>query len=332
MLSKSPQKRGHGYYENGREHSQEMMTRSIHSVSIVIPTYNRIRTLERAISSCQKQSHEVDEILVVDDGSTDNTSSLISQISALDPRVRYIGSPTREGAQSARIKGIMASGGSWIAFLDSDDELLPDSVQLRIRCAEQSNLYPGLVYGDMLTERGNVSKFKVLNGSEYHWLCKELSLCPYSAMMIRRACFHVTGYPDPRFPSWQDDDMVLTIGRVFPICHCMTPVAVSHFAENKITSNPYRLALGCELMVAKYKDDIVRHHGLFRLLLWQLRVRRAHLISLHKAASDKHQNLRETHQKYAPSRIVSAAYCITLNQALKLVTRYLSGYFEQMYA
>lgn len=92
-------------------------------VSAVIPTYNRRTQVQRAIESVLSQTVPVDEILIVDDGSTDGTSGEISN--RFGERVRLI-HQENQGVSSARHRGIAESTGEWIAFLDSDDEWLPN--------------------------------------------------------------------------------------------------------------------------------------------------------------------------------------------------------------
>ena len=95
-------------------------------VSIILPTYNRADTILRAIRSVQSQTFQDWELIVVDDGSTDDTASLVDGI---DPRLILIRQENR-GFTEARNAGIRASKGDYLAFLDSDDEFLPNHLEL----------------------------------------------------------------------------------------------------------------------------------------------------------------------------------------------------------
>src|SRR3954470_16607423 len=95
-------------------------------ISVVIPAYNRKDTLPRTIDSVLKQSIKDVEILVCDDGSTDGTNKLFPHS---DSRVSYYALPTNQGVVAARNFGIERAKGEYIAFLDSDDELLPDGLE-----------------------------------------------------------------------------------------------------------------------------------------------------------------------------------------------------------
>ncbi|GIX04738.1 MAG: hypothetical protein KatS3mg114_0607 [Planctomycetaceae bacterium] len=96
------------------------------SVSVVIPTYNRAHLLPRAIQSALQNCRSGDEILVVDDASTDNTAEVVQQYG---PPVHYLPVP-HGGAGAARNHGIEQARGDLVAFLDSDDEWLPDKLEL----------------------------------------------------------------------------------------------------------------------------------------------------------------------------------------------------------
>src|SRR5882757_6850477 len=100
-------------------------------VSIVIPAYNRAHKLPEALKSIQAQSYSNWEVIVVDDGSKDDTAEVMRTLIAQDSRIHFIQQQTNKGAQAARNAGIHAAKGEWVAFLDSDDQWLPESLKLR---------------------------------------------------------------------------------------------------------------------------------------------------------------------------------------------------------
>ena len=97
-------------------------------ISIVLPTFNRVDVIGRAISSILMQSHQDWELIVVDDGSTDGTQD---RLSGLDDRIRYITQPN-QGVYVARNTGLAAARGRFITFMDSDDEWLPHFLALTV--------------------------------------------------------------------------------------------------------------------------------------------------------------------------------------------------------
>jgi len=112
------------------------------SISVVIPLYNKEETITRALKSVLKQKLEPREIIIVNDGSTDNSLKRLGSI--VDNRIRIINQENK-GVSGARNAGIIAARGQYIAFLDADDEWLPDYLST---IKELINLYPSaIVYG-----------------------------------------------------------------------------------------------------------------------------------------------------------------------------------------
>ena len=98
-------------------------------VSVVIPTYDRAELLPRAVRSVLAQTYQNMEIIIVDDGSRDNTQEVVKSFS--DPRVRYVRHDTNRGVSAARNTGIKNSRGEFIGLLDSDDEYFFEEVDYR---------------------------------------------------------------------------------------------------------------------------------------------------------------------------------------------------------
>ncbi len=105
-------------------------------VSVVLPTYNRLGTLERALASVLEQSYTDFEVIVVDDCSTDATRAYIEGLS--DVRVRYFRHDVNRGASAARNTGIKVARGCYIGFQDSDDVWLPDKLRDQLECLERN--------------------------------------------------------------------------------------------------------------------------------------------------------------------------------------------------
>jgi glycosyltransferase involved in cell wall biosynthesis len=107
-------------------------------VSVIIPTYNHGRYITDAVDSALAQTHPASEVIVVDDGSTDQTCDLVAPYRH---RVRYIYQPNR-GLSAARNTGINAARGEWLAFLDADDFWLPEKLERQANVIATS---PGVV-------------------------------------------------------------------------------------------------------------------------------------------------------------------------------------------
>jgi len=113
-----------------------METTAAPLVSVVLPTYNRAQTLARAIRSVLNQGHQNLEVIVVDDGSRDNTAEVMATFD--DPRVRYARLERNQGASAARNHGLSLARGDYIAFQDSDDEWLLDKLERQVAAAQEA--------------------------------------------------------------------------------------------------------------------------------------------------------------------------------------------------
>src|SRR5690242_14976762 len=113
------------------------------SVSVIIPTYNRARFVGEAVASALAQTLPPLEVIVVDDGSTDDTADVVARLN--DPRVVYL-RQENAGPATARNTGVEAARGDLIALLDSDDRWLPRKLELQVPLFEGDGKI-GLVYG-----------------------------------------------------------------------------------------------------------------------------------------------------------------------------------------
>jgi succinoglycan biosynthesis protein ExoO len=105
-------------------------------VSVILPTYNAEAFVERALASATDQSGVTVEVVVVDDASTDATTSVVDRLMADDPRIRLVRRETNAGPAAARNAGIAVARGRWIAVLDADDAFLPDRLSQLVAAAE----------------------------------------------------------------------------------------------------------------------------------------------------------------------------------------------------
>ena len=122
------------------------LSSAVPRVTVVIPTYNYARYVPEAVESVLAQSFDELEVVVVDDGSTDETADILRPF---DEQIRYIRQEHRGLAATARNTGIRAALGRHVAFLDSDDLWLPEKVSLQVARLD-SEPAVGLVYGEAL--------------------------------------------------------------------------------------------------------------------------------------------------------------------------------------
>jgi teichuronic acid biosynthesis glycosyltransferase TuaG len=110
-----------------------------HTFSIVMPAFNSGRTIRESIASVEAQTYPHWELLIIDDGSSDTTCQLVEDLAKGDPRIRLLKTGKNEGPARARNRGIAASNGRYICFLDSDDLWLPSKLEKQLAAFQRTN-------------------------------------------------------------------------------------------------------------------------------------------------------------------------------------------------
>jgi glycosyltransferase involved in cell wall biosynthesis len=196
-------------------------------VSVIIPTYNRREYLSRAIDSVLGQTYPGFELLVVDDGSTDETPDLLK---AYGRDIRVI-RQANSGVSSARNAGIRAAGGELIALLDSDDSWLPEKLAHQVdffRASPQATICQTQEIWIRNGKRVNPKKrHRKFSGMIFE---KTLPLCLVSpsAVMMRASLFREVGLFDERLPACEDYDLWLRITWKYPVHLIDIPLIVKH--------------------------------------------------------------------------------------------------------
>jgi glycosyltransferase involved in cell wall biosynthesis len=178
--------------------------------SVIIPTYNRASTLPRALDSVLTQTHPADEIIVVDDGSDDETSTLISENY---PQIRYL-YQSNQGVSSARNTGIAGAKSEWIALLDSDDAWLPEKLErqrdslithprLHICHTEEIWIRNGI--------RVNPMRKHAKQGGRIFQRCLPLCVISPSSVVLHRSLFEKYGDFDSSLPACEDYELWLRL-------------------------------------------------------------------------------------------------------------------------
>lgn len=184
-------------------------------ISLVIPCYNQARFLSDAIESVLAQTWKKVELIVVDDGSTDNTSLIAQQFSA----VRYLHQVNR-GLSVARNAGLAWSTGQYVAFLDADDRLLPDALK---QAAEYLLAHPdcAFVHGDyrhIAIDGSSLSTVQrsATRKSGYIGLLQGNYIGMHGAVLYSREILESVGGFDSSLPACEDYELYLRIARTHP--------------------------------------------------------------------------------------------------------------------
>lgn len=183
-------------------------------ISVVIPTHNRSDLLKRAVESVRKQSIEDIEIIIVSDGSTDDTDIVVENLKIEDSRINYISYKTPLGANTARNKGIEAASGVYVAFLDDDDEWAPKKLEKQLAVFQSDNSI-GLVYtgSNLIYVHENI-EYKNTPGHSGD-LSKQILfnniIGTTSTVMVKKAILDQTDYFDTSLGALQDYDLWIRI-------------------------------------------------------------------------------------------------------------------------
>ena len=184
------------------------------SVSIIIPLYNRKEMLCRALRSVLNQTVLPCEILICDDGSTDNPQSIMSDFAESAVEIIWLENKECHGVSHARNQGIAAAKGDFIAFLDSDDEWLPKKLELQLAFFKENPEY-NIIHADEIWIRNGVRvnprKRFIKTGGDIFNRSLDFSLIAPSAVMARHEIFDKCGVFDETFPVCEDYDLWLRI-------------------------------------------------------------------------------------------------------------------------
>lgn len=277
-----------------------------HSISVIIPTFNRVEMLRRAIDSVLQQSLPPQEIIIVDDGSTDATRELVTDIQqrmadtggaeaqpALQIRYLY---QCNSGVSAARNRGIHHASGEWLAFLDSDDAWLPRKLETQAGLIAQ---YPGhrlchtqeqwIRHG----RRINQMKKHRKSGGAIFPLCLPLCVISPSSVMVHRTLFDDIGLFDESLPACEDYDLWLRVCAHEEVLYVDTPLLLKYGGHGDQLSRSY---WGMDRFRLRALQKILRDPGLtrdYRQLVHATLVRKARI--LRQGAEKRGNRLRAAH-------------------------------------
>lgn len=230
-------------------------------VSVILPTYNRAEFLGEAISSVLDQSFKNFELLVIDDGSTDQTPQLVEKFS--DPRLIYL-SQSNKGRSAARNYGLSNASGSHIAFLDSDDVYLNSKLELQV---DYMNEHPefDMIYtsaycidrkGNQFDEQPYIA---VSEGNIYKQVAffRPLTIT-LPTVMLRREVLDAVGYFDESMERFEDTDLWRRIAKVFMVGAINEPTCLlrTHESNALVTQDPKNIIKAVDYYVAKiFQED-----------------------------------------------------------------------------
>ncbi|SDZ46632.1 Glycosyltransferase involved in cell wall bisynthesis [Evansella caseinilytica] len=228
-------------------------------VSVIIPTHNRAKLVKKAVESVLNQTYKNLEIIVVSDGSTDDTDFVINECKKSDQRIKYISYHPAKGGNIARNIGIKNAKGEFMAFLDDDDEWMPEKLELQIQ-EMKKNPKIGLVYTgvEIIYDKENIKYYS--SPEKQGDLSEEILITNYigttSSVMIKGELIKEIGMFDESLKALQDYDLWIRTCQKTQVAAVAKPlVKYFNYTLNKQISddiNKYENAI--EYIDNKYVD------------------------------------------------------------------------------
>ena len=197
------------------------------TVSVIIPTFNRVHLLDRALRSVFDQSAALLEVIVVDDGSTDSTSEWVAN---MFPEAVLLTQPNH-GVSRARNRGIEMARGEWIAFLDSDDEWCQNKIETQLNAVLTD---PGrlICHTDEIWIRNGVRVNPMRkhrkSGGEIFSRCLPRCVISPSSAMLHRSLFERHGCFDEQLLACEDYDLWLRLCAKLEVNHVARPLVIKY--------------------------------------------------------------------------------------------------------
>jgi glycosyltransferase involved in cell wall biosynthesis len=227
-------------------------------VTVIIPTFNRAAIVVRAIRSVLGQTCQDWELIVVDDASTDGTEQAVRSFS--DNRIKYIRHDRNRRVSVARNTGIRCAQGEYVAFLDSDDEWLPEKLQKELEVFRNSDPQVGLVYTGktILDERGRVLKVRMATKSGWVYdalLDSDFIGSPSRVTVKKQVLDRVAGF-DETFLNAEDYDLWLRVARVSKIACVPCCLVKRYLISGWKTASLRNICEGGERILRKFRSDM----------------------------------------------------------------------------
>ena len=196
-------------------------------ISVVIPTWNRSNLMPRAIGSVLNQSRRPTEVIVVDDGSEDDTAA---KVIAEFPGVRLL-SQAHRGVSAARNHGIKVAAGEWVALLDSDDEWLPEKLALQVAMLESQPDLRACHTDEIWIRNGRRVNPMQKHAKPAGWIfnqCLPRCCISPSSVILHYTVFEKVGLFDESLPACEDYDMWLRVFQRYPVGLIEKPLLIKY--------------------------------------------------------------------------------------------------------
>lgn len=226
-------------------------------ISVIIPTYNRAHLIGRSIKSVLNQTYQDFELIIVDDGSTDNTEEIVKNIN--DERIIYILHKENKGPSAARNTGIKASKGEFIAFQDSDDEWFPEKLTTHMDVFDNSPPEVGVVYSGFFRIESNKKIYIPKDGvtkkeGRIHSELLKHNFIGTPAVLIKKQCFEKTKLFDESLPALEDWELWIELSHYYDFKYINKPLLNSYYTPNGVNMQQNRYK-ALEIILTNHLED-----------------------------------------------------------------------------
>ena len=226
-------------------------------VSVIIPTYNRGNLIIKSIKSVLNQTFKNLEVIVIDDGSSDNTEHLVNKIT--DKRLKYVKLSSNKGSSNARNIGIKNANGQFISFQDSDDIFYPNKIEKQLKniinrnsildfC--KINVIYNSTYSYLIPNKRQENS--ILRGDIFNELISRGNFISTQSMLIRTNYMKKHLF-DIDMPRLQDYDVILGMIPKVKISYTKEVLVDLHIQNNSITRSPRKLKKAINMLLLHYR-------------------------------------------------------------------------------
>jgi glycosyltransferase involved in cell wall biosynthesis len=263
-------------------------------VSVVLPTFNRERTVGKAIESVLRQTYTRLELLVIDDASTDGTPELVRRLD--DPRISYLRQENNSGGSAARNAGLAAASGELVAFQDSDDEWLAHKLERQVDLLTRSPDSTGVIYcpyrriyPDGRSEIHPADPSAAPRG-EIHRRLLRGNFIGTPTILARRTCVDSVGGFDEALPRFQDWDWMIRVSKDWQVGVVEEPLVLAGYENDNVTDGHSTALVAAERRLVEKHIDTLREAGADVLAhrLWHL----AHVSIMQGSVAEGRRALR----------------------------------------
>jgi len=233
------------------------------TVGVVVPMFNAERTIRSTLTSICRQNYQALDIIVVDDGSTDESASIVASCATQDRRIRLV-RQSNAGVALARNRGAASTDAEFLAFVDADDLWAPSKIELQLRALQEGGSSAGLAYCWFahIDEEGRV--FSLHNkpdavGRVLQCMCRRNFVGNGSSMLVRRSAFERAGQFDPslrarKAQGCEDLLICLRIAENYEF-----RVVPQHLVGYRVTnvnmsSDVIQMLRSCEIVLAEFRE------------------------------------------------------------------------------